>query len=202
MCVVAWVRPVSARPSEEISEEERRYENGYDPKVLDVIQIPLVSPQRKFYQSENHLIDDGYYWVKVRQGTWDDALAALDQVKDSLWPNDSSSYHGINDRVSEETAKSLVGSLFLIRPDALKIHVDSEGAEFGQPKRKVRASFTFNNEHYKLSVTDPIIERQYLQGENGTYAIDIAILCISLGEIWKGYAYKLIAAVITPAAKG
>lgn len=198
----SWVRPVSGRSSEEISEEERRYEDGHDPRVLDVIRIPMISPQPKFYQSENHLIDDGYYWEKIRQGTWDNALAALDEVKGSLWPNSSSSYNGSNDRVPEVVAKSLPGSLFLIRPDALRIHVNMEGAEFGQPKRKVRASFTFNNEHYKLSVTDPTIERQYLQGENGTYAIDKAILCISLGELWEGYAYKLIAAVITPNVKG
>ena len=197
----AWVRPVSARPSEEISEEERRYENGRDPRVLDIIRIPMVSPQPKLYQSENHLIHNGYHWEKIRQGTWNDALAALDEVKGSLWPNVSSSYNGCNDRVPEVTAKSLTQSLFLIRPDALKIHVNTEGAEFGHPRRKVRASFTFNNAHYKLSVTDPRIERQYLQGENGTYPIDNAILCISLGELWKSYTYKLIAAVITLAEK-
>lgn len=193
-----WIRPVSARQLEEISEEERRYENGAGPKLLDVIRVPMIQPHPKTYQSENHLIDAGYYWAKVRQGTWTDALTAVDVVTGPLWQNLSSSYNGTNDRVPENVAVTLTGSLYLIKPNGLKIHVATEGADFGQPKRKVRGSFSFNGAQYKLAITDPVIERQYLQGENGVYLINEALVCISLGELWEGYAYKLIAAVITP----
>lgn len=36
-----WMRSVSSRENEEISEEERRYENGQMPKLLDIIKIPV-----------------------------------------------------------------------------------------------------------------------------------------------------------------
>ena len=34
-----WVRPVSNRETQEISEDERAYENGKDPKVLDIFKL-------------------------------------------------------------------------------------------------------------------------------------------------------------------
>ena len=37
-----WVRPVSDSEHEEVSQRERQYEDGSDPKVLDIIDVPLV----------------------------------------------------------------------------------------------------------------------------------------------------------------
>src|SRR5271166_917706 len=73
-----WVRPVSKSLMGELSEEDRRFENGQDPSLLDVIRIPMIEPRPHGFQAENHLIDDGYYWAKVRKATWDELGAALD----------------------------------------------------------------------------------------------------------------------------
>jgi hypothetical protein len=191
----AWIRPVSGRPAGELSEEDRRFQNGQDPSLLDVISVPMVEPRPHGFQTENHLIDDDHNWTKEREASWDDLKAALDRVAGPLWDNSSSSYNGLHDRVEEAAANQLGYSLRLIEVADMKIAVAVEGAEFGNGKRKVRGRFTFNTAEYWLAVTDPVIERKYLVGKDGEFKVGNATLCISLGEPYGGYAYKLIAGV-------
>lgn len=193
-----WIRPVNARATEEISEEEQRYEDGTDPKVLDIIRILFLEPRPTIYQTENHVIDDQDYWEKVDQAGWDDAVEALDQVLGPLWQNVGSTRHGLNDEIPENIACQFSSSLCLIRPDEIEVHVEREGGDFGPPRRRVRASFVLNGIRYKLVVTDPVVERRYLAQPNGSHLIEDAILCISLSGLFHGYAFKLVATMITP----
>ena len=57
-----WVRPVSDRPDQDVSECERQYPDGSDPRVLDVIDVPLLKPRPKACQTENWLLDPNAYW--------------------------------------------------------------------------------------------------------------------------------------------
>jgi hypothetical protein len=194
----AWVRPVSNRKSAELSEEERWFENGRDPQVLDIIRVPMIEPRPHLFQIENHLIDADYYWSLEGRATWRQAHAAVDGNGKPLWHNGSSSYNGVNDRVAEVQAIPKDGSLRLIEVTDLRVCVALEGAEFGNGKRKVRGRFTHDGVGHYLSITDPLVERRYLSGEDGVFPLDHALLCISLGEPFNDWAYKLIAAVITP----
>ncbi len=189
-----WVRPVSARPTAEISEEERRYEDGTDPAVLDVVRISMVEPRPRGHQQENHLIDDGIYWSKVRRLTWADLESALERPSGPLWTNGCSSSHGENDRIPEREAAELSRSLYLIRPLDLVLVVALEGE-----RRKLRARFKLGRYSYSIVVTDPRVERSYFSREDGDYPLEEALLCVSLGEPFHGYTYKLAAAVIRPA---
>jgi putative nucleic acid modification protein with dual OB domain len=193
-----WIRPVSDRATEEISWEDQRFQNNLYAQLLDVICIPMLEHRPKDYQTENHLIDRAYYWTKEGELNWKKVIGAVDSIQGPLWLNKSSSYYGVNDRVDVADAVKLSTSLLLIRPDDLAIQVAIEGAEFNNPQKKVRARFRFNNLSYLLSVTDPDVEQKYLQQDNGSYGIRESLLCVSLGEPYKDYAYKLIAAVITP----
>jgi hypothetical protein len=190
-----WIRPVSDRASQEISEEERRFKNGTDPKLLDIIQIEMLAPQPHGHQSENHLIDASQDWVRLGSADWKSIQKAIDHVE-TLWVNGSHSYNGLNDRVPDGQAANLKGSLLLIKPQNLVLSVAVEGGQYR--KRKVRGQFEHNGERYIVAVTDPVIERRFLLKEDGNYNVGEALLCVSLGEAYQGYCYKLIAAVITP----
>lgn len=193
----AWIRPVSARETEEISFQERHYGGGATAELLDVIHIRFVEPRPRMHQTENHLIDDQCCWSKTGQGTWADVQAALDTVDGPLWRNYSSSTYGFNDRVPESAANTFRRSLYLVQPERLTIVVQEEVRDSGHAKR-VRASFSLSGHAYRLVVTDPAITGEYLRRNDGEFPLDDAVLCISLGGAFKGYAYKLVAAIITP----
>lgn len=191
-----WIRPVSARPSAEVSEEERRFENGEDPRVLDIIDVPLIAAVPILHQTENHIIAPDCYWAKKGRPPWDEVKNLID-TPDSLWSNGDSTYYGVNDRVTVEQAATMTYSLLLIEPENPKISVQTEGAEFGNPRRRVRANFTYQGVQYHLIVTDPVAERAFLAKPDGRYPLITTYLCVSLGEAHTdGYCYKLVAAVI------
>ncbi len=192
-----WIRLVSDRDSQEVSEWERQYEDGSDPCILDVIDVPVLNAQPKDYQQENWLLDPEYYWNKIRRVTMDKLTQFTDPVA-PLWSNEGSTVNGQNDRVPIRDAKSLNHSLHLIRVNDLELYVSQPGKDFGNNRRSVQGRFQHAGTDYWLRVTDPVYERQYLRQPNGTYQIGESFLTISLGEPYRGYAYKLIAAIIEP----
>lgn len=192
----AWIRPVSARESHEISERDRGYEDGSGPQLLDIIDIPCKSPAPQQHQSENHLIDDGYYWAKVGSVTWADAARMVDSPA-SLWNPGFSSGTGSHDRVPINEPILGSGSLTLIRADEVSVQVVRVGLAGGDAKRTVRAKFGYHGIDYDLRVTDPQVERTFLRQGEGSYAVGEALLCVSLGEPFSGHYYKLVAAMLT-----
>ncbi len=91
----------------------------------------------------------------------------------------------------------MTNSLVLIQPASLSVLVQTEGAEFGNPRRRVRAEFIYKGTNYRIVVTDPVAERAFLAKPDNRYNMDDAYLCVSLAAAHTdGYCYKLIAAVI------
>jgi hypothetical protein len=192
-----WIRPVSARSGLEISEEERRYDDGTQVSVLDVLQITFLQPQPHGHQIENHVIDDGYYWSKVGQCTFKDVLPMV-QRPASLWIDGHNTRHGQNDQVPQSAAAQLRNSLVLIRPRTIHLEVASESQFTGGSRRRVRAEFQHGSSHYRLVLTHPEVEQHYLAQPDGRYDISGSILCVSLADFYHGNAFKLVATVITP----
>lgn len=194
-----WIRPVSSREHQEVSEDERQYQDGRDPRVLDVIDVPLLRSVPKTFQQENWLLDPRYYWAKVGQVTWDGLSAYTDPV-DTLWVNGFSTFHGLHDRMPLATAETLTSSLVLIPVDRLTLVVFPPGQAFGDAKRRVQARFRYAGTDYRIRVTDPVYERAFLAQPDGEYDLGECYLTVSLGEPWEGYCYKLVAAIVEPAA--
>ena len=190
-----WIRPVSIREHQEVSEYERQYEDGSDPRLLDILDIPLQKHQPEDYQQENWLLDPQYYWRKIAKYSWND-LQKLSEIGGTLWRNGDSTYNGSNDQIQLHHAKDETSSLKLIHVDKLSLRVFAPGEAFGNSKRRVQGQFRFGYNYYALWVTDPDIERAYLRREDGNYELGKCYLTISLGEPYESYCYKLIAAVM------
>lgn len=148
----------------------------------------LKKKKPTYYQPENILISEEAW---ERKGSFDKTkLDDLCDYPDSIWIGEN------NEGVDVEYLKSnkIENSLILIKlSDILIVRKDEYN------KKKVRAIFTYNNKQYDLGITDPIIEKEYKNKNEGEYKLSGKIyLCISLGEPYIKYnrCYKIIAALI------
>jgi len=189
-----WLRPVSDRPTAEVSFSEYRYESNASPKLLDIIDIPLLKPDPRHHQTENHVIAPGR-WAKVGELAW----GALEKLRDrptSLWiNNDHTKGPGCYDCISETEASGLDDSLVLIKPDSFSVEV---GQHYWTGKKTYRASFDYEGTHHNLSLTDPIARDAFTAKDEGSYPLADLYICVSLTEPYEhdDRCHKLVAAII------
>ena len=194
-----WVRPINGTNGGAISGRDRLYIDQSLAELLDIVKIPLLAPVPHLHHQEDHQINAKEYWEKTGRATWQDVINATDVVEGELWVNEDSSYHGVNDKVSEASAAELGGSLYLIEPEDLKLMVGMESVYQAPDIRRVRAVFTYNDISYNFVVTEEPVEQAYFKKGDGMYKITGDVrLCVSLAEVLRGSATKLVAAVITP----
>jgi hypothetical protein len=196
-----WIRPISNRPDEEISPEERKKNNGFPTNVLDVVTVDLNQAKPHLHQTENHLIEDGTVWRHRRMLSYGAIKGAIDHNFNTLWRNGFSSGKGENDRVPSRLLAQEVSSLALIEPENFELHAIDE-VQNGNTSRKYRGSFSFKGIDYNLSVTDPWVSKKWKDKDAGDYTFEDTIICVSLGEEFSGYSYKLIASVIRSGRRG
>ncbi len=193
--VGGWIRPVSAREDEEVSGVERQYEDSGEPRVLDVIDVPVLDPRPKGYQRENWLLDPSLRWTRVDR-IGESNLAQWTDIGETLWINGYSTSDGLNNRIPLAAANTLDDSLRLVRVDDLELSVSAPRADQGDFTRRMQGRFRFGGATYSLRVTDPVCEQRYPR--HGSYEIGRCFIAVSVGEPYHGHAYKLIAAVIEP----
>ena len=150
-------------------------------------------PQPISHQGENHVIDSNFYWIKQGRLSWPDISAWLDNPA-TLWTLGEASYACTNNRVAVGRENGM--SLYLIQVPCLRLRVGRKAPGQSDSKRIVRGEFNYRGTVYRLDVTDPVIECDYLARQDGQYEIAQAVLCVSLGDPFQGYYYKLIASVL------
>jgi hypothetical protein len=137
-----------------------------------------------------------YAFSDVKSGRFiESSLHQLCDNVESLWVNGYHSSEGYNDRLPLEVAnEKLTSSLLFIRPTVFEI----EKKESSFIKKKLRGEFIYKGERYNLAVTDPRFEENYSDKSVGLCKIinDQIYLCISLGEPFGEYCYKLIVGII------
>jgi hypothetical protein len=194
-----WIRPVGPRETASVLTAERTFANGEEVAVLDVVEIEFLQPTPHLHQTENHLFNNAARWERVGEISWDDVGACTEEVGGPLWINGSHSSQGLNDKVAAAALAALTRSLYLVEPANLRIVVRASG--------KRRASFQLEGSHYNLAVTDPWLGQAFPSNNPGIFAVEGARLCVSLPHAMTsgfgaGFAYKLVATVITPARAG
>jgi len=192
-----WVRPVSVQPGQAWSVRSLHYLAGRVPEVGERFVLPLGQCVPDAYQREN---------CSVRFARWHAAgrmdereLERLVDTPNTLWLDGWHSVHGWNDRIPEQiAAQRCASSLLLIRPQALRFRLDQGGGNLA-----LRAMFDYRGQHYDLKVTDDRIRARWIERlADGHDGCTDALLCISLGQAFLGYCYKLVAGVIELCGQG
>lgn len=193
---VRWMRPISARQGAAVAPVERHYFGGVEPRVMDVMCIQLLKPVPKLHQHENWLIDSTQIWLHRGRMSWDDMRRWASHYDDLWLTTDSSSKHGLHNRVGIDNLARITDSLRLIR--VTDLHLSLLPANAGSEKQsRVLATFSYKGTTYRLWVTDPEVESLLRSPGVHPRVWPESYLTVSLGEqAPDGYFYKLVAAVI------
>ncbi len=199
----AWIRPVS--PDGEASEGEllpRHCLTGAKQgiEVLSIFEIPLARQRSDHGQPENWDVVTDRPWTRV--GTLRRLnLHALLELPPHLWDVGTPGER----KVRADAPLDVRGdtSLALIRPAGFKTWVQREQKPWNDYQTTtMRGVFKYEGREYEFDITDDSFAphlRSAAKLERTEYRPpfgDDCVLCVSLSAPYKGYHYKLIAAVI------
>ena len=184
-----WIRPVGDKNGCELRDEQTKYQNPYGKflvKPLQKIIIDFLDKAPLKQQPENYIISNNI-WQQNYKIERENIKFFLD-YPNNLWL-DGISY---NDRVNYTLIQSeniiINQSLYLIEVE--KIHIYWKNRSNFRENSQRRGFFKYNNISYDLPITDPNFKNFQEQD------LENKFLCISLGEEYKGYCYKLIASIL------
>lgn len=148
--------------------------NGQELKPLVVIEIPVLNPAPIIGQPENIILDYSNRIKQVAPYEINDFSIYMDNPPD-LWGN--------GDSISNFQGKTVSNSLYLIKPKKVNLYYREE--------KKRRIEFLYNGIKYDLGCTSPNFDDLINKKEP-----NIQALCISLGENFNNFHYKIVASIL------
>ncbi len=177
-----WVRPVSRMtPHGEIDSLET-----YKFKLLDIVGFDFVEPIPHGHQVENLVYMPASFKIT---GTFE--ISGLDELCDQQQPF---LFGSKSKAVTEVEASVLMESLTLIQVSEFQVY--EKKYQEVREKPAVRLQFTFNQCIYDLPITDPVFLQEYRFDKNFLKDKKLLYLCLSLGVMYEGLHYKLVAGIL------
>jgi|BioPla2DNA2_1021312.scaffolds.fasta_scaffold36164_4 hypothetical protein len=191
-----WIRIISEDASIQhaVRKSDMVYEDGTYPQLFDIVNIKCKQHAPSYYQPENWVLDNRYYWEKLGTASLDYVLKihpidSPDHIfYDNCWKIDTNYIARLDPRQRY--------SLTLISPSSLHICI---GPSKNYPNKKsIKAQFRYKGQLYQyITVTDIEYENIYSQYRDGIYIVDKNVLLVlSLADLYEGYHYKLVATII------
>lgn len=174
-----WIRPVSNLQGGELSNKQTQIKNPFGTfgvKVLHKAKIGLAQHAPLIHQPDNYLID-GTVWVQNYTFNAANLNTLLDTPNDLWGPSHRLDYAQI-----VAGLHNISQSLYLVKVDDLNLYYGVGGNR--------RVSFTYGGINYDLPSTDPQFGN--IVSKNLPTS---GILCVSLGEQFQGYCYKIVATI-------
>lgn len=183
-----WIRPVSNLPTGEVTHIDTLYADGAQIQPLDIVQFDPGEMRRHPHQPENVLFEH-FHWEKVGRVSFEE----LEDFRDNHLGFLEGGETRKNDRVTEPRAQDFGESLGLIYAINAKLVVVQK-----EYRQQLRILFKHEGISFNLVVTDRQAEREYLNREGTEHLLPRAYICVSLGEPFHEYCYRLAACIITP----
>lgn len=174
-----WIRFVADENGKELSNSQSKASNPYGiypVKPLQKVEIGLDKHAPLINQPENYVID-GSQWHQKYKVDESDLYNFLDHP-DDLWGDGNK----VRCTHIETGLKKIDQSLYLVDVDNLQLFKNSYGRR--------RASFEYCGISYDFPVTDRNFDQLSEEGSKLQ-----GILCLSLGEPFNGYCYKIVAGI-------
>lgn len=174
----SWIRPVSSGPMGQV-------DSGLVDNInlLDIIEIEVIKECPNGFQSENVLFDPNSIRVIKKVPVQDNYLDRLvDQKQTLLFESDSNA-------ISVSDITQLSYSLTFIKPESWSF---MDGMN-----KQTRCIFSFADHTYDLPITDVEFCNEYKKNPSIVQNLKQVYLTISLGRVFEGKHYKLVAGVIS-----